>query len=166
MKRFLRIFALFALVAITTLSSSSCNAQRLSERLRKQVAVEAVEDISGSLDGGWIIKLRVRNDSSYNPTLSAGEGDIYIDGVRVAHASLLAPVTLHKRQTASVSIPLDISIYSPLKALSLLLRIKQRNFDGIDIAFSANVEMGGIKRTIGTERIAATTLLQSFGLNR
>ena len=93
MKRFLRIIAIFALAAITTLSGSSCNAQRLSERLRKQVAVEAVEDISGSLDGGWIIKLRVRNDSSYNPTLSAGEGDIYIDGVRVAHASLLAPIT-------------------------------------------------------------------------
>jgi hypothetical protein len=73
---------------------------------------------------------------------------------------------LHKRQTASISIPLNISIYNPLKALSLILRIKQRNFDGVDIAFSANIEMAGIKRTIGTERIAATTLLQSFGLNK
>lgn len=165
MKNSINRIALWVAVVILAVAASSCSAKKMAERLSQQIAVEAVENISGSLDGGWIVKLRVRNDSNLNPTLSAGEGDIYLDGVRVAHASLLSPVTLPKHATSIIAIPLNISIYNPLKALSLMLKFSQRNFDGIDIAFSAHIKAGAIDRTIGSERVAANLLLKNLGLN-
>jgi hypothetical protein len=76
---------------------------------------------------------------------------------------LLSPVELPKHSTSSVEVPLSITIHSPLKALALLMRLSQRNFDNIDIAFKASVKAMGAERNIVVERVGVNAILNQFG---
>lgn len=154
---------LIALALFAAIALSSCSAQKTQSRLQEKLKIEAIEDISGSIGSGWVITIRVRNDSSFSPALTRGEGDIYVDGVKTAYVMLMSPVELPKRQTSSIEIPLSITIHSPLKALSLLMRLSQRNFDDIDIAFRASIKAVGAERNIVVERVGLNAILNQFG---
>lgn len=157
------ITKLLAMLLLTTVSFSSCSAQKMQERMQEKLKIEAIENISGSIGSGWIITLRVRNDSSFSPVLTRGEGDIYIDGTKTAYVMLLSPVELPKHSTSSIDVPLSITIHSPLKAIALLMRLSQRNFDNIDIAFKASVKAMGAERNIVVERVGVNAILNQFG---
>lgn len=146
-----------------TVGLSSCSAQKMQERLQEKLEIEAIEDISGAIGSGWVITLRVRNDSSLSPSLTRGEGDIYVDGTKTAYVMLMSPVKLPKKSTSSIEVPLSISIHSPLKALSLLMRLSQRNFDNIEISFKASVQAIGAERDIAVDRVSVNTILSKFG---
>lgn len=157
------ITKLLATLLLATVGFSSCSAQKMQERIKEKLKIEAIENISGSIGSGWIITLRVRNDSSFSPVLTRGEGDIYIDGTKTAYVMLLSPVELPKHSTSSVDVPLSITIHSPLKAIALLMRLSQRNFDNIDIAFKASVKAMGAERNIVVERVGVNVILNQFG---
>ncbi len=157
------ITKLLATLLLATVSFSSCSAQKMQERIKEKLKIEAIENISGSIGSGWVITLRVRNDSSFSPVLTHGEGDIYVDGAKTAYVMLLSPVELPKHSTSSVEVPLSITIHSPLKALALLMRLSQRNFDNIDIAFKASVKAMGAERSIVVERVGVNAILNQFG---
>lgn len=158
-----KIYHFIVLLFVTAILSTSCSKQKIAEKVKRDIAVEAIENITGSLSGGWVITLRVRNLTAYEPTLNIGEGDLYLDDVLTAHASLMAPVTMPKKAVSSIDIPLEITIHNPIKAISLVLRLSEKNFEGVDIAFNATVEMMGIKKSIGTEKVPATTILNKLG---
>lgn len=157
------ITKLLATLLLATVGFCSCSAQKMQERIKERLKIEAIENISGSIGSGWIITLRVRNDSSFSPVLTRGEGDIYIDGTKTAYVMLLSPVELPKHSTSSVDVPLSITIHSPLKAIALLMRLSQRNFDNIDIAFKASVKAMGAERNIVVERVGVNAILNQFG---
>ena len=77
MKRFIKTLVIYTLAAVIL---AGCSTSKISEQLRYKVLVESLEGISTSPSGGWIIKLRVNNMTSRQPTLHHGEGEIYIDG--------------------------------------------------------------------------------------
>ena len=45
----------------------------------------------------------------------------------------------------------------------MYLRLKEKNFEGVDIAFNATVEMMGVKREIGTDKAPAKSILRRLG---
>ncbi|MBQ5844028.1 MAG: hypothetical protein IIW52_04150 [Alistipes sp.] len=159
MKQIIKLLTLLFIVV----SICSCSPKRVAKQIEKGVTIEAIENISGSAAGGWVITLRVNNQTSYQPTLSNGQGDIYLDNVLTVHADITESITMPKRAVSSITIPLQISVKHPLKAISLLLRLKEKNFEGVDIAFNATVEMMGVKREIGTDKAPAKSILRRLG---
>ena len=153
------------IITLFTLFAAGCTQKKsAAERIQEKLGIEGIENITGSLSGGWVVTLKVRNETNYNPILKTGEGDLYCDNVHTAHVSLMAPVTLPKRSISSVDVPLEIKIHNPLRAIALLTKLSDKNFSGVEIAFDSDIEVMGISKHFGSPRVAATKLFQNFGL--
>ena len=158
MKKLVR-YILLTLV-VTTLVG--CSAEKRAKRLQDKIAIEAIEGISGSLSSGWTVTLRMRNDTGYAPTINSAVAEIYFDNSPTVRAELTAPVHLPKKRTCIVDVPLKIEVVNTLKALSVAIRAKNNNFDKMELACDAEIEILGVKRHIGTERIAIKSLLEKL----
>lgn len=131
--------------------------------LLDKFAIESIEGLEGSLLTGWTLKLRVRNDSAFSPRITDATGCLYSGEQLVARVRLVGEVEVPKRQTTALSVPLSLSIDNPLLALSLLGRLKSRNFDGLEASMSATVEVMSSRRTIEIVRTDITTILKQLG---
>lgn len=151
------------IITLVALIAASCAPKKIVNQMQENISVVAIENITGSISGGWVITLRVENNTSYQPTLQTAEGDIYVDNTLTAHASLMAPVTLPKKNISSIDIPLELNIHNPLKALSLVLRLSEKNFDNVDLTLNATVEMMGIKKSFAIEKSSANDILKKLG---
>lgn len=151
------------IITLVALIAASCTPKKIVNQMQENISVVAIENITGSISGGWVITLRVENNTSYQPTLQTAEGDIYVDNTLTAHASLMAPVTLPKKNISSIDIPLELNIHNPLKALSLVLRLSEKNFDNVDLTLNATVEMMGIKKSFAIEKSSANDILKKLG---
>ena len=151
------------IITLIALIAASCAPKKIVNQMQENISVVSIENITGSISGGWVITLRVENNTSYQPTLQTAEGDIYVDNTLTAHASLMAPVTLPKKNISSIDIPLELNIHNPLKALSLVLRLSEKNFDNVDLTLNATVEMMGIKKSFAIEKSSANDILKKLG---
>ena len=151
------------IITLVALIAASCTPKKIVNQMQENISVVAIENITGSISGGWVITLRVENNTSYQPTLQTAEGDIYVDNTLTAHASLMAPVTLPKKNISSIDIPLELNIHNPLKALSLVLRLSEKNFDNVDLTLNATVEMMGIKKSLAIEKSSANNKKKKLG---
>lgn len=151
------------IITLVALIAASCTPKKIVNQMQENISVVAIENITGSISGGWVITLRVENNTSYQPTLQTAEGDIYVDNTLTAHASLMAPVTLPKKNISSIDIPLELNIHNPLKALSLVLRLSEKNFDNVDLTLNATVEMMSIKKSFAIEKSSANDILKKLG---
>ena len=151
------------IITLVALIAASCTPKKVVNQMQENISVVAIENITGSISGGWVITLRVENNTPYQPTLQTAEGDIYVDNTLTAHASLMAPVTLPKKNISSIDIPLELNIHNPLKALSLVLRLSEKNFDNVDLTLNATVEMMGIKKSFAIEKSSANEILKKLG---
>lgn len=151
------------IITLVALIAASCTPKKIVNQMQENISVVSIENITGSISGGWVITLRVENNTTYQPTLQTAEGDIYVDNTLTAHASLMAPVTLPKKNISSIDIPLELNIHNPLKALSLVLRLSEKNFDNVDLTLNATVEMMGIKKSFAIEKSSANDILKKLG---
>lgn len=151
------------IITLVALIAASCAPKKIVNQMQENISVVAIENITGSISGGWVITLRVENNTPYQPTLQTAEGDIYVDNTLTAHASLMAPVTLPKKNISSIDIPLELNIHNPLKALSLVLRLSEKNFDNVDLTLNATVEMMSIKKSFAIEKSSANDILKKLG---
>ena len=151
------------IITLVALIAASCTPKKIVNQMQENISVVSIENITGSISGGWVITLRVENNTTYQPTLQTAEGDIYVDNTLTAHASLMAPVTLPKKNISSIDIPLELNIHNPLKALSLVLRLSEKNFDNVDLTLHATVEMMGIKKSFAIEKSSANDILKKLG---
>lgn len=151
------------IITLVALIAASCTPKKIVNQMQENISVVAIENITGSISGGWVITLRVENSTPYQPTLQTAEGDIYVDNTLTAHASLMAPVTLPKKNISSIDIPLELNIHNPLKALSLVLRLSEKNFDNVDLTLNATVEMMSIKKSFAIEKSSANDILKKLG---
>ena len=154
---------LYILLLLAALLCTNCSTKRVTKQIQEKVAIEAVENISGSLSSGWVVTLRVRNDTLYQPTIQSAEADVYLSGTHTVSASLKGPITLPKRQVSSIAIPLGISVKSPLKALALVMQLTGRNYEGIELSLNSTVEVAGAKRQITIGRTPAKELITKIG---
>jgi LEA14-like dessication related protein len=151
------------LIATIALFAAGCSPKKIVNQMQENISVVGIENITGSISGGWVITLRIENNTGYEPTLQAAEGDIFLDNTLTAHASLMAPITLPKKSLSSLDIPLELKIHNPIKALALVLRVSERNFDKIDLSCNATIEMMGIKKSFTLDKSPAKNLLDKLG---
>ena len=151
------------IIAIIAILTVSCSPKKIANQMQENISVVAIENISGSVSGGWVITLRIQNGTTYQPTLLSADGDIYVDNTLTAHASLMAPVTLPKKSISSIDIPLELNIKNPLKALSMVLRLSEKNFDNVEFSLNTTIEMMGIKKSFAIDRTPATGILNKLG---
>ena len=165
MKQFATILRIAIIALVVTLCTTGCNKQRVRERVIHPVGIESLENVSGSMAEGWKLSLRIKNETPYSPTINNGSGEIFIDGGRVATVRLIEPVRIPKRQTSSVVVPVALTVSNPLKAISLAMRLGQKNLRGVEVSLDATIEVGGIKRAIHIERTSAEALLGKLGFS-
>lgn len=139
-----------------------CSAEKRAKRLQEKIAIEAIEGISGSLSSGWVITLRMRNDTGYAPTINGAVTEIYFDNSPTVRVELTNPVHLPKKRTCIIDVPLKVEVVNTLKALSLAIRAKNNSFDNMDIACEADIEIIGVKRHISTGKVAVKSLLEKL----
>jgi LEA14-like dessication related protein len=151
------------IITIIAILAVSCSPKKIANQIQENISVVAIENISGSVSGGWVITLRIQNGTTYQPTLLSADGDIYVDNTLTAHASLMAPVTLPKKSISSIDIPLELNIKNPLKALSMVLRLSEKNFDNVEFSLNTTIEMMGIKKSFAIDRTPATGILNKLG---
>lgn len=151
------------IITIIAILAVSCSPKKIANQMQENISVVAIENITGSVSGGWVITLRIQNGTTYQPTLLSADGDIYVDNTLTAHASLMAPVTLPKKSISSIDIPLELNIKNPLKALSMVLRLSEKNFDNVEFSLNTTIEMMGIKKSFTIDRTPATGILNKLG---
>ena len=163
MKHTLYILRTVIIALMVALCTTGCNKQKMRQHIVEKVGIESLENITGSMAEGWRVTLRIKNETAYSPTIEQGTGYVLLDGSRVATLRLMEPVRIPKRQTSSVVVPVALSVSNPLKAISLVMRLGQKNVRGIEISLSATIEVAGSRRDIAIERIAADALLNKLG---
>lgn len=151
------------IITIIAILAVGCSPKKIANQMQENISVVAIENITGSVSGGWVITLRIQNGTTYQPTLLSADGDIYVDNTLTAHASLMAPVTLPKKSISSIDIPLELNIKNPLKALSMVLRLSEKNFDNVEFSLNTTIEMMGIKKSFAIDRTPATGILNKLG---
>lgn len=161
MKRFALHITLTAFAALLCIG---CSERKISRQINDKVRIEAIENISGSASGGWVITLRISNQTGYQPTLHAATANIFLDNTATATAATTAPITIPKKATTSVNIPLDISVQQPLKAIALMLRLKDNNFEGVELALDAQIEVMGAQRNITIPKSPVNNILDKLGV--
>lgn len=151
------------IVVILALSVSvSCSPKKIADRMQQNISVVAVENVTGSVSGGWVITLRMKNGTGYQPTLQRAEADIFFDNSLTAHASLMAPITLPKNSEASIDIPVEITIHNSIKALSLLLRLSSKDFNGVELSLDATVCLMGVSKNLSFNKLSVKQLLETL----
>lgn len=154
---------LYILLLITAILCTNCSPKKVAHKIQNGVKIEAFENIEGSLSGGWVLTLRIKNDTGYKPTLQSAEADIFMSGVQTIHASLRSPITLPKNEVASIAIPLEVSIKNPLKAFALIMQLSDRNFNGIELSLDSTVEVMGVKRDFFIDKTPVNKILTKLG---
>ena len=151
------------IITIIATLAVSCSPKKIANQMQENISVVAIENITGSVSGGWVITLRIQNGTTYQPTLLSADGDIYVDNTLTARASLMSPVTLPKKSISSIDIPLELNIKNPIKALSLVLRLSEKNFDNVEFSLNTTIEMMGIKKSFAIDRGSANNILNKLG---
>ncbi len=152
----------YTLILLALLALVGCNKQAQRERLREKMCIESVEGVSGNMENGWTIRLRVRNMTGYSPTLTDAKGSVYMNERKVANLRLMEAVQIPKRtESAEVALPVAVSLSNPLAAFALVGAVRKGNYDGIDIAFEAQIRVMSATRTIAVERMPLKEFLSS-----
>lgn len=63
------------LIAIIAIFATSCTPKKIVNQMQENISIVGIENITGSISGGWVVTLRVQNGTSYQPTLQVAEGD-------------------------------------------------------------------------------------------
>ena len=157
------ILKLIAVAFVTLALSTSCSKQKIAENIQSKIAIEGIESISGSMADGWMVSLKVKNGTGYEPTLQVAEADLLVDDLPTAHLSLMAPVTMEKRAYSTIDIPVELKLTNQLKAMSLLLRARDKSLNNVHITLTATIELMGIKKDIKLPKTPVGTLLKQLG---
>ena len=128
-----------------------------------KVSILSVVKVTGGLFEGFVVTVRVRNQSSMNISIYDGRADIYMDGSRTIAVRQQEGVTIPKNATTDIAVPLSVSLTNPLLALALYTRAKQKKFDGIDLSYSIEGSALGFKRRFADEHVPVKKILDKTG---
>lgn len=155
----LRFSTIVLIVAMLVLTG--CNKEARRDKLRQKMQIVSVEGVSGNMENGWTIRLRVKNMTGYAPVLTDGKGTVYMGERKVAHLRLMEEVQIPKRvESAEVALPVAVTLSNPLAALALVGAVRKGNYDGIEIEGEMQIRVMTANRTITVNRMPLKELLK------
>lgn len=157
--RFSTILLLIAALAVLT----GCNKEVRRDKLRHKMRIVSVEGVSGNMENGWTIRLRVKNMTGYAPVLTDAKGTVYMGGRKVAHLRLMEEVRIPKRvESVEVALPVAVSLSNPLAALALVGAVRKGNYEGIEVELELQIRVMSANRTVTVERMPLKEFLNKI----
>ena len=168
MKRFVR-HTLLALLAVVTLCLGGCKqrTERPKEKEEK-FKIVSVDKVTGSLTEGWNITLTVTNNTTYNLRFTEAFAMLKNGGNKCANVTLNGEVTLPRRATSQVVVPLKVTIAKSLASLAVLGKLNRGDYSGLTVDYSlTSVIMGSKYKLEGVdEPLEQVAQKFNFGTNK
>lgn len=153
------LFALFAL--FFALSISSC--RRAVEKARRNIQIEAVEQVDRHALSGMDVTVRVRNDSRYKLKLREAVLQLWYAGSRVGSVQLREGIEVPRRTTQNVVTRWKFRIEDPLALYALSRKLRRDDLSDIEVGFRIEGRGGPAAVNIRRERMPLTDFLCIFG---
>lgn len=152
-------------VAAVALAGVSCNGEKSAKKGKsgRTVTIEKFVGADAAGVGRYNVRLSVNNGTRHNITITDGELWLRLGSTTVCTVHLDEAVALPKRSVTEVTLPLSLSIDSPMAVLSLYGRLTRGDADKITISLRATGRAGGQSRTIERKDIPLADVLAMFG---
>lgn len=136
----------------------------LNSRTASMIKVEAVEGFSRTGTMSGVAKVRITNSSRYDLTLKSGTAVLCYSGSAVGYLVLDAPVSVARRTTASVSVPVSVKIGNIITAFAAYQKLKRHEIQNITLGFEGEVSAGNKSRTVQKSDIPLEKVLSAAGI--
>lgn len=155
-----------AVVALIALAGVSCkNKKERTDDRQEKVRVERVADFRSNGLTSYEIDVVVVNDSRISFVLESASVDVYIGTMRLGVITAEVPVTVPKRSTTTVTLPLSASIDNPLGLVSAYNKISRGDTGDVRFTLHARVKAAGAVREIERPNITLAEVLSLAGVD-
>lgn len=110
------------------------------------------------------VRLRLTNSSRYEMQLESGRIELYYGSAKIGSVTADEPVSLPKRTTAVVTLPMSFKIDNPITALSAYNKLTRGEIDKMKISLRATVSAGGRTQNIEQDDIPLSQVLSLVGI--
>lgn len=159
-----RVLYLVLTVACALLLGS-CNKERQAEKLREKIRFEGVEQIVPHGMSGVDVVVSVANQTRHKITLEEAELTLKYDRNKVLMLQLRDVVELPKRFEGELEISTRMKVYDPLSAIVVLNRVRNKNFDEMNVTIDAKVKVGPVRKNIFVADMDLPKFLSKFALS-
>ena len=112
---------LLVLVAVAALCLGGCKPRTEAPKEKEEkFKIVSVDKVSGSFTDGWNLTLTITNNTAFNIRFAEGSAMLKNGGSKCANVALNGEVTLPRRATTQVVVPLKVTIAKSLAALTVL----------------------------------------------
>lgn len=154
-----------AFVTTCALLFCSCNAERQAEKLREKIRFEGIEEITPRGLSGVDAVVSVANETRHKITLEEAAVTLNYDRNKVLMLQLRDVVELPKRFEGELEISTRMKVYDPLSAIVVLNRLRNQNFDAMNVTIDAKVKVGPVRKNIFVADMELQKFLSKFALS-
>ena len=144
-------------------SKKSAAAEPQSETPQGSFRIEKVEDFKVNSLTSYEITLSVANPLRYEFQLNEGTVELFYAGTKLGTIISDGEVTIPKRATTSVTLPLSLEIENPIAIYGALGKLQRGETDRMTLTVRAVLKVAGSKRTFVQENIPLDTVLRLLG---
>ena len=130
----------------------------------EKLKVEKIEGFTrtGLLSGD--LTVRICNDTRYALTVENGTATLCYSGSKVGALALREAVTIPKRATTSVRVPLEVHIGNPLAMYGAWNKVQRGELSDMTVSVEATLAAGIVKRNVVKNDIPLGVLLDMAGV--
>lgn len=155
---------ILVLVLVATLSFGGCAKKGEPRQRREKLQVVSVEKVTGSIGKSWCITLTVANNMGVNLRIASGDAYICQDGRKVAYVALDGEVVLPRRRTATIDVPLKVTLSNPMVALALMSKVRKGDYSGITVDYNVMVSALASHRIFEQKNVSVEEVAKQFNL--
>lgn len=152
-----------ALVLGSVLCLPSCRGA--VEKARRNIRIEAVEEVVPHALSGVDLTVRVHNGSRYRLLLREASVEVWFADARVGRILLREGVEVPRRTTRSVTTRWKFRIDDPLALYALSRKWRKEELADVEVGFSIKGRGGPAPINIRAERMPLSDFLRNFGLD-
>lgn len=146
------LFLSVALLYILTFAG--CNS--IKQNFISKIGVERVVSVSGSPFDLLTVSISFRNETTHPITVKEAQASVYLEGNKVATATLSQEITVPARATTTVPCPLSMNVIDPLKGVVVVAKFKRKSYEGMTVDYAAKIKMMGASRVISGQNTPVT----------
>lgn len=162
MKRSISTYFFAVVVLLSALGLPSC--RRAAEKARRNIRIEAVEQIDRHALSGMDLTVRVHNGSRYKLLLSQAELEVWYAGSCIGSVQLREGVAIPRRTTQSVTLRWKFRIDDPFGLYALARKLRRDDLSQVEVGFRVKGRGGPAAVNIRKERMPLSDFLRIFGI--
>ena len=168
MQRILRVGAAVVAAVAVLLAAGSCKRSKQQNEATddgRKFKIEKLENFSMTGLTSCEVQLLVTNGSGFGAELLDATVDIFYGTNLLGSIVADLPVSVPKRSTVSVTLPLSLQIENPLALYGVYGKLSRGETDKITLSLRATVKAAGSKHTVEQTQIPLSSVLSLLGVD-